>query len=164
MSATGVTTRIGTIAFSKSSTAINVTGGNKFSIPFANDNVQYIFSLPYDATLTGISGVFNNWGAITINNQNTHIAPFVAIATPDPGTYNFTIIAESMVYPETSYTRGTHSSSTVLTATETGMEIEIKAGTPIAIVGGLVSLGTVHQAVQQYIYMSGSLMIVGEYS
>jgi len=31
-------------------------------------------------------------------------------------------------------------------------------------VGGLVSLGTTHQALQQYIYMSGSLMIVGDYS
>jgi len=111
-----------------------------------------------DATLTGASAIFNNWGSFSISQTTTDIRPYIAIATPAPGTYNFTILQDSIVYPSVGYVYGSNPSSTILTAYSTDLNVSVPAGTPIAIVAGLISLGTTQQSIQQYIYMSGSLI------
>jgi len=146
------------IGFSNSSVPLAVTNGMNFSIPFGTNNVQFLFSLPVDARLTGASAIFNNWGAFSISQTTTDIRPYIAIATPAAGTYNFTILQNSIVYPKVGYVYGNNPASTVLTAYTTDLDVLIPAGTPIAIVAGLISLGSTQQALQQYIYMSGSLI------
>ena len=164
MSLSGVLTGVGVIGFSKSSEAISVTGGNRFSIPFGTDNLQYMFCFPKEMTLKSISVIFNNWLDIYIVSMSTHITPFIALATAAPGTYNFTIIESSKVFPAKGYVNETgvlgqnHPTSTIFTAIKNNMDVTIPAGVPVAIVGGVMSIGTVHQLFQQYIYMHGSMI------
>ena len=158
LNSSGVLTTAGLIAFSKSSIEKTITNGHAFTMTFGRDNEQYLFSLPYDATLVASSIIFNNYDVVNISGPLTDVRPFIGIATPAEGTYDFSIIQESIVYPEVGYVRGANQITTILKAHSTELEIFIKANTPIAIVGGLISLGQTHQAVRNYIYMHGSLV------
>jgi hypothetical protein len=158
LNASGVLTSINVLGFTGNSPNITVTGGTNFTIPFNTDQYQYMFSLPYNATLIGVSAVFNTVAALSITSATTDIRPFVAIATPAPGTYNFTIIQSSILYPSIGFVQGNNPTSTVLTAANTLFNVPVAAGTPVAIVGGLVSLGTTAQALQPSLYVSGSLV------
>ena len=158
LNSSGVLTTVGVMGFSKSSVEKSVTGGHSFSMTFGKDNEQYMFMLPYDATLVASSIIFNNYDTVSISNPLTDVRPFIGIATPEEGTYNFSIIQDSIVYPEIGYRQGVNLNSTILKAHSTDLEIFVRANTPIAIVGGLISLGETHQVVRNYIYMHGSLV------
>lgn len=142
-------------------TTYDVKNGTDFSIPFNRDNQQYIYSLPYNAKLVGISAIFNNYSSFYISKSTTHMSPYVAMAlTKNDGTYNFKIQLDSRTYPATGYyyRPEVYPASTVLTTTNTAINIPIPAGTPISVVGGLIGLGTTFQSLGVWIYMHGSLL------
>ncbi|MEI4790256.1 hypothetical protein WAX46_08015 [Bacillus sp. FJAT-53060] len=144
------------IAFGKSSNSFPLVGGSTFSVPFGVDNNQLFFVLPVDVTLTGIAANFNNFSSF-VPNAGTQFTPYIAVATPAIGTYNFTIIPASISYASSSYIGGVNNpNTTILSVVNNALAINITAGTIIAIVGGWTDLsGT--QSLSEFIYMEGSL-------
>lgn len=159
---TGVLTETSVIGYGlNSQSSYQVKNGTDFHIPFGQDNQQYVFSLPYDVVLVAISAIFNNYTTFSIAKSTTHMSPYVAIAiTQNDGTYDFKIQLDSRTYPSPgySYRPQAYSSNTVLTTTNTTLNIPIPAGTPMAVVSGLIGLGTTFQSLGAWIYMHGSLV------
>lgn len=148
------------MAFGRNSSNLPLAGGSTFTVPFVTDGVQYFFKFPIDVTLTGIAANFNNFDAF-IPIAGSSFTPYIAIATADPGTYNFTISPTSITYAADSYLAGVNNpSTTILTAAQNSLNVEIPAETLISIVGGWSNLGT-PQALQIFIYMAGTLFFTG---
>ncbi len=141
-----------------------VAGSTIIQIPFGTNNAQFLFSFPYNVRLVAVSGIFNNYTPIMLSLPTTIISPYVAIATQAiSNTYTFDIKDESRVYPAQGYQMLAMPpqyipNSTILTTTRTDLNVAIPAGTPFAIVGGLISLGLSPQALNAYIYMHGSMI------
>ncbi|GAK14578.1 hypothetical protein JCM19039_4512 [Geomicrobium sp. JCM 19039] len=135
---------------------MNLTDGSTFTVPFASDNYQFFITFPQDVLVTGVGAVFNNFAAFT-PVTGSDFRPYVALAIATPGTFNFTLIPESITYSTIGFSGGsTNPVSTILNGSTQNLSVPIQAGTVMAIVGGWSNLGT-PQSLQQFIYMSGSI-------
>ncbi|MBJ6362548.1 collagen-like protein, partial [Paenibacillus sp. GCM10012307] len=154
--ASGVSLNVNLLTFGRTGNDILLTGGSTFTVPFATDNNQFFFTFPVAVTLTGIAASFNNNAAFT-PIAASNFRPYIALATAAPGTYNFTISPGSVTYSSSGFLPGVNNpTSTILTALNNTINVPVPAGTLLAIVGGWSDLNG-SQALQQYIYMSGSL-------
>ncbi|GAF11768.1 hypothetical protein JCM19046_3409 [Bacillus sp. JCM 19046] len=136
---------------------MTLTGGSGFTVPFASDNYQFFFSFPQAVRLVGLSTLFNNFAAFT-PSVGTDFRPYVAVATSAAGTFNFSIEPLSITYSTTGFVPGiSNPTSTILRGVNNLVNVLIPAGTNMTIVGGWANLGTSTQALQQFIYMSGSV-------
>ncbi len=120
------------------SAELAMTGGNSFTVPFAANLTQYFLTFPFDVAVTSISAIYNNSAALA-TNVNSELRPFMALATSATGTYNFTVIPETLAYSDQPYASGTTIPvSTILQTTSytPPTTVTIPAGTIIAIVNG----------------------------
>lgn len=115
------------------------------------------FILPYDGTVRNIYALIATRSPLYLE-EGISMRPFVCLAVSDGSSLEYTVLPETMTYMEP-YVGGTELPKYSLRrGSVTGLDVNIPAGTLIAIIAGWIGMGSASEQSTQ-ISVSGGLFI-----
>lgn len=119
-------------------------------------NRQVAFSLPFDMTLTSLYITVGNWAAFVLPPTDTLVYPYVQIYAAPAGSNTFFPIEGAVAKPEQGIDPSFAVASTMRAASVDGLNINLRAGTRIAICGMMEITGD-NTARNYYLYYTGGI-------